>query len=70
MKHYLITKIGAELDKRFLQKRMVGSGWTSSHFAHKFLSLGSAQLEASEHENVRVLWVDDSHPAKWGEVNN
>jgi hypothetical protein len=69
MTHYNITKVGAEINNRFLEKRMTGTHWTSSHFAHKFLSLESAQKEASKHENVRILWVDPTDPCGWGEVH-
>ena len=69
MTHYNITKVGAEIEVRFLEKRMTGKHWTSSHFAHKFLSLESAQKEASNHENVRILWIDPADPCGWGEVH-
>ena len=70
--HYLITKVGAELENRFLEKRMTGTHWSHGHYAHKFLSLESARAEASDLENVRILWVDESpRPVygRWGEVN-
>jgi len=67
--HYNITKVGADLENRFLEKRMTGTHWTSRGFAHKFLSLESAQLEAKRHENVRIIWIESAHPAGWGEVH-
>ena len=65
--HFEILRVGAELDKRFLQKTMNGVKWTSSHFAHKFLSLDSAVEEANKHECVLIIWVSLT---SWGEVNH
>ena len=65
--HFEILKVGAELEKRFLQKTMNGVNWTSSHFAHKFLSLDSAVEEANRLENVLTIWVSKT---SWGEVNH
>jgi len=71
MKHFEILKVGVSPEKRFLQKRMTGSHWTNQFHAHKFLTLGEAKQEASSHENVVIIWVDESirNGANWGEVN-
>ena len=74
MTHYEVLKVGAEPDKRFLQKTMRGANWTSSSFAHKFLDLGEAVKEQRQHESTYIIWVG-VHPASsdgrkgWGEVN-
>jgi hypothetical protein len=65
MKTFLILKVGAELHKRFLQKTMCKDRWTSSSFAHSFLSLEEAETEAKQHENVRIIWSDGQ---AWGDV--
>ena len=57
-KHFEILRVGAELDKRFLQKTMNGVLWTSGNFSHKFASLAEAEAEASKHESVAIIWVD------------
>ena len=77
--HYEILKVGSEPHKRFLQKTMSGSNWTSQGYAHKFLDLGEAVEEQRKHENSYVIWVGfyykdggeypcDKRTA-WGEVN-
>ena len=70
--HYEILKVGSEPNKRFLQKTMSGSNWTSQGFAHKFLDLGEAVKEQRQHENSYIIWVDESLKSDfpcWGEVN-
>mgnify|MGYP006915954226 CR=1 FL=1 len=61
----MILKVGAELDKRFLQKTMCDDMWTSVGFAHRFLSLKEAEAEVKQHENVRIIWSDGQ---AWGDV--
>ena len=67
MEHFEILKVGAEPNKRFLQKRMTGSHWTNKFHAHKFFTLKEASDEASSHENVKIIWVNGS---SWGEVEH
>ena len=62
---WMILKVGAELDKRFLQKTMSSDRWTSVGFAHRFLSLKEAETEVKQHENVRIIWVEGED---WGDV--
>jgi len=71
--HFEVLKVGASPEKRFLQKTMNGVLWTSQGFAHKFLSLDLAVEEANKHENVVVIWVDETLASDfpcWGEVNH
>ena len=64
-----ILKVGAELAKRFLQKDWDGTiRWGTHAFAHNFATLAEAKAEAGKHESVAIIWIDASHPAKWGEV--
>ena len=70
MKHYLVTHIGAELNKRFLAITKLGNLWASSFQATRFNTMEQAQIARQECGlNTRILWVDESHPAKWGEVH-
>ena len=67
--HYQILKVGAELDKRFLAVTRLGNLWTSAYGSTRFKTLEKAQAVADScSRSTRILWVDDSHPAKWGEV--
>ena len=69
--HYEILKVGSEPNKRFLQKTMSGSNWTSQGYAHKFLDLGEAVEEQRKHENSYIIWVGVHSDGQkgWGEVN-
>lgn len=71
MKHFEILKVGVSPERRFLQKTMSGANWTNQWHAHKFLTLDEAKQEADSHENVVIIWVDESihSGANWGEVN-
>ena len=71
--HYLITKVGADLDNRYLQSPRASGSQFSRDFGDfsrrwKIHSKQLAQLIAGDHQNVNILWVDPSHPAKWGEI--
>ena len=66
--HFLVTHVGAELDKRFLAVTKLGNLWTSCFRSTRFKTLEKAQAVANScSRSTRILWVDDSHPAKWGE---
>jgi hypothetical protein len=73
--HYEILKVGSEPNKRFLQKTMNGTNWTSQGYAQKFLDLGEAVKEQRKHENSYIIWVGFYHKdgvakqSGWGEVN-
>ena len=72
MTHFLVTHIGAEPSKRFLAKPNTNAAlniWASNFHATRFKTLEQAQnASKASRLNTRVLWVDESHPAKWGEV--
>ena len=77
--HYEILHVGAEPHKRFLQKTMSGSNWTSQGYAHKFLDLGEAVKEQRRQgDTAYIIWVGfyykgGEYPCDkktaWGEVN-
>lgn len=67
-----VDGMGSEPNKRFLQKTMSGSNWTSQGYAHKFLDLGEAVKEQRQHKNSYIIWVDETLASDfpcWGEVN-
>jgi hypothetical protein len=70
--HFLITKVGADLDNRFLQSPRVSGSQFSNVFSDssrkwKIHSKRLAQLIASDLQNVRILWVDGD---QWGQLND
>jgi hypothetical protein len=65
---FVITKIGAEPFNRFLAITKLGDLWTELFRATRFETLVEANRFAESRESVRILWLDESHPAKWGEV--
>lgn len=68
--HYQILKVGAELNQRFLAITKLGNLWTNAFGSTRFTSQNEAEQVASRLENVRIIWLDPSHPAKWGELNS
>ena len=68
--YYIIKKIGSELEKRFLGYQC--QEWADYWGAFKFPTIAQARVHLTEHENVVLLWVDESDEApygKWGEVH-
>ena len=67
--YYIIKKIGAERENAFLGLNC--ENWEGYWRAFKFPLLAQAKVELDKHENVVLLWVDESDKApygKWGEV--
>ena len=66
--HFIVTHVGAAPSKRFLAVTRLGNLWTSMFGSTRFKTLEKAQAVANScSRSTRIIWVDDSHPAKWGE---
>jgi hypothetical protein len=70
--YYLITKVGADLDNRYLQSPRVSGSQFSNDFGDssrkwRIYSKRLAQLIASDLQNVLILWVDGD---QWGQLND
>jgi len=63
--YYLIIQIGSEIHKRYLGYNCVH--WTSFQHAFKFPLLAQAIHETENHENARIIWVNEWEKT-WGEM--
>ena len=64
---YLILKVGAELDKRFLAITKLGDLWTSKFGATRFKDKAKALAESEKRECTRILWVNP-FTNEWGDL--
>jgi hypothetical protein len=55
---YLILRVGAELDKRWLAITKLGDLWTEEFRATRFKSEAKALAESAKRECTRVIWSD------------
>ena len=64
---YLILKVGAELDKRWLAITKLGDLWTSEFGATRFRSEAKVLAESAKRECTRVIWHDPT-TGRWGDL--
>jgi len=64
---FLILKVGAELDKRFLAITKLGDLWTEEFRATRFTDSEKAIAQSAKRENTRVLW-ENTFTGEWGDL--
>ena len=64
---YLVIKVGAEQDKRWLATTKLGDVWTDTYGASRFTDEAEARKASDERENTSVIYHDPK-TNNWGEL--